>query len=146
MSLFVYSQLLCREIFMRLRMLFCAVALASVAYAKEPAPYLTGTLVQMDAVYCGASDSAQKRIHEPLCQEYILQAENVTFRIRPRDEKHSVLLSVGNRAEFRMEKDKLMLRMEEANSKEREYVIISMTPRSDASAADAAPSHLNHLQ
>ncbi len=129
---------------MRLRMLFCAVALASVAYAKEPAPYLTGTLLQMDAVYCG--DSAQKRIHEPLCQEYVLQAENVIFRIRPRDEKHSVLLPVGNRAEFRMEKDKLMLRMEEANSKEREYVIISMTPRSDASAADAAPSHVNHLQ
>ena len=45
---------------MRLKMLFCAVALASVAYAKEPAPYLTGTLVQMEAVYCGASDSAQR--------------------------------------------------------------------------------------
>jgi hypothetical protein len=88
----------------------------------------------------------QKRIHEPLCQEYILQAENVTFRIRPRDEKHSVLLPVGNRAEFRMEKDKLMLRMEEANSKERGYVIISMTPRSDASAADAVPPRVNHLQ
>jgi hypothetical protein len=81
-----------------------------------------------------------------LSREYILQAENVTFRIRPRDEKHSVLLPVGNRAEFRMEKDKLMLRMEEANSKEREYVIISMTPRSDASAADAVPSRVNHLQ
>jgi hypothetical protein len=32
------------------------------------------------------------------------------------------------------------------NNKEREYVVVSMTPRSDSTAADATPSRLNHLQ
>jgi hypothetical protein len=41
-------------------------------------------------------------------------------------------LPIGETAQFRIEKDKLILRVPEANDKEREYTVVSMTPRADA--------------
>jgi hypothetical protein len=46
-----------------------------------------------------------------------------------------VLLPVGETAQFRIHKDKMLLRVPEADSKEREYVVLSMTPRTDVTAA-----------
>jgi hypothetical protein len=63
-----------------------------------------------------------------LCQEYVLKADRVMYRIRPRDEKHPVLLPVGEDAEFRINKDKLILRVNELDNKERDYIVVSMTP------------------
>src|SRR5207237_9520673 len=146
---------------MRSKLMFCVVlAWASAVYAREPKPYQTGKLLQMDSVQCGMSekegksfagemlgtDSGSKKTHELLCQEYIVQAEKVIYRIRPRDEKHPVLLPVGEQAQFRLQKDKMLLRVEDLDSKEREYIVISMTPRSDSTAADATPIRMNHLQ
>ena len=70
-----------------------------------------------------------------MCQEYILQAERVSYRIRPKDDKHPVLLPVGETAQFRIHKDKLVLRVPETDGKEREYFVLSMTPRSDVAVA-----------
>ncbi len=146
---------------MRFKTLSCVVlALASTGYAREPKAYQTGKLLQMDSVACGVAekdgkslagemlgtDSGSKKTHELLCQEYLLQAEHVIYRIRPRDEKHPVLLPVGEQAQFRIQKDKMLLRVEDLDSKEREYIVVSMTPRSDSSTADATPSRINHLQ
>ena len=74
-----------------------------------------------------------KETHELLCQEYILQSDKVIYRIRPRDEKHPVLLPVGEQAQFRMEKDRMILRVEDSDDKDRPYTVVSMTPRDDAS-------------
>jgi hypothetical protein len=146
---------------MRSKLMLCIVlGLASAAYAKDPKAYQTGKLLQMDSVSCGmaekdaksfagemlGTDSGSKKTQEVLCQEYVLQAERVIYRIRPRDEKHPVLLPVGEQAQFRLQKDKMLLRVEDLDSKEREYVVVSMTPRSDSTAADATPARLNHLQ
>src|ERR1700676_241283 len=146
---------------MRSKWMLCALlGMASAAYAKEPRTYQTGKLLQMDSVQCGmaekdaqsfagemlGTDSSSKKTHELLCQEYVLQAERVIYRIRPRDEKHPVLLPVGEQAQFRLQKDKMLLRVEDLDGKEREYIVVSMTPRSDSSTADARVSHLNHLQ
>ncbi|MFZ0860690.1 MAG: hypothetical protein WCA27_29105 [Candidatus Sulfotelmatobacter sp.] len=146
---------------MRSKWMLCViVGLASAAYAKEPKPYQTGKLVQMDSVQCGTAekdatsfagevlgnDSGNKKTQELLCQQYVLQAERVIYRIRPRDEKHPVLLPVGEQAQFHLQKDKMLLRVEDEGGKEREYIVVSMTPRSDSSTADATPSRLNHLQ
>jgi hypothetical protein len=141
-------------------MLCAIVGLVSLAYAKDPKPYQTGKLLQMDSVPCGTAekdgksfagemlgtDSGSKKTQELLCQEYVLQSERVIFRIRPRDERHPVLLPVGEQAQFRLQKDKMLLRMEDLDSKEREYTVVSMTPRSEGSTADAATPRVNHLQ
>jgi hypothetical protein len=146
---------------MRSKLAFCLVlGMATTAFAKEPKQYQRGKLLQMDSVPCGiaeedsesfagqmlGSDSSNKKTQEFLCQEYVLEAEHVLYHIRPRDEKHPVLLPVGGDAQFRLEKDKMLVRVEELHQKVREYIVVSMTPRSDASTADATPAHLNHLQ
>jgi hypothetical protein len=146
---------------MRSTWLLCVVfGMAAAAFAKDPQPYQTGKLVQMDSVQCGVTekdsqslasqmlgtDSGSKQTQQLLCQEYVLQADRVTYRIRPRDQKHPALLPVGEPAQFRLQKDKMLLRMESLDSKEHEYIVVSMAPRSDSSSADATPTRLNHLQ
>jgi hypothetical protein len=137
---------------MKSRFVIGVVLLASVAFAKEPKPHQGGKLLQMESVACGVdensgkslageiigTDGAHKKTHELLCQEYILQSDRVIYRIRPKDEKHPVLLPVGEQAQFRMEKDKMVLRVEDLDNKDREYVVVSMTPREDGSSEKAA--------
>jgi len=136
-----------------------SMLLVTAAYAKEPKAYQSGKLLQMDSVQCGmdekdaksftgeliGTDSGHKKTQELLCQEYLLQTDKMIYRIRPKDAKHPVLLPVGERAQFRLAKDKMLLRVEDLDSKEREYIVVSMTPRSE-STADASPTRLNHLQ
>jgi hypothetical protein len=140
-------------------LVLASILLAATAYAKEPKAYQSGKLLQMDSVSCGVdekngksfagemlgTDSSHKKTQELLCQEYLLQTDKMVYRIRPKDAKHPVLLPVGERAQFRLDKDKMLLRVEDLDSKEREYVVVSMTPRSE-STADASPARLNHLQ
>ena len=128
---------------MKLKLLSCIVLLSSLAVAKEPKHFQKGKLLQMDSVGCGidensgksfagemlGTDSAHKKTHELLCQEYILQSDTVTYRIRPKNDKKPVLLPVGEQAQFRIEKDKMILRVEDLDDKDREYSVVSMTPR-----------------
>lgn len=144
---------------MRSKVMLCAVlGLATVAYAKDPKAYRSGKLLQMDSVNCGTAekdsksfagevlgtDSGNRKTQQVLCQEYVLQADSVVYHIRPRDEKHPVLLPVGQQAQFRIEKDKMKLRMEDS-TKEMEYIVVSIAPRTDSSSADAS-ARPNHLQ
>jgi len=145
---------------MRFKLWLSVLVLASLAYAKEPKAYQAGTLLQMDSVNCGMSekdsdnlagdtlgvDSAHKQTKEPMCQEYVLQAEDVIYRIRPRGERHPVLLPIGQIAQFRLQKERMLLRLDGVDNKEREYTVVSMRPRSDSSTADATAKRLNHLQ
>ena len=126
----------------------------SVAQAKEPKVHQSGTLLQMDSAECGVdensgksfvgevvgTDSAHKKTHALLCQEYLLQSETVIYRIRPVDEKHPVLLPVGQTAQFRIHKDKMLLQVEDVDDKEREYSVISMTPRAQVTDSVSSPS------
>jgi hypothetical protein len=152
---------------MRSNWMLCAVlALAVTAYAKDPKPYEIGNLQQMDSVQCAIADNDVPPLagqtvtndggKQPLCQEYVLQSERVTYRIRPRNEKDSVLLPVGEPVRFRLQTDRIVLRVEDlsgtnlpgkdSRGKDYQYVVVSMSPRSDTTAADATPTHLNHLQ
>ena len=63
------------------------------------------------------TDSVSKKTHELLCQEYVLQSERVNYRIRPRDEKQAVLLPISERAQFRLQKDVMLLRVEDPTAK-----------------------------
>lgn len=133
--------------------LVCAVLLMTcVAFAKDPKPRQSGKVSQMEAVACGVdensgksfagellgTDSAHKKTHELLCQEYLLVTDRVIYRIRPRDEKHPVLLPIGEQAQFRMEKDKMILRVEDLDDKDRQYTVVSMTPREDGNSEKAS--------
>ena len=121
------------------------LAVTPFVMAKDKKIHESGTLLRMDSVECGldensgksfagellGTDGAHKKTHALLCQEYLLQSERITYRIRPRDEKHPALLPVGARAQFRMDKDKMKLQVEDLDSKERDYTVVSMTQRGE---------------
>ena len=126
-------------------LLFTALLVFVISAQAKEKSYEKGVLLKMDASSCGyaekdgktiageifGTDGEHKNTQEVLCQEYVLQADRVIYRIRPRDEKHPVLLPIGETADFRIEKDKLILRVPEFNEKEHEYSVVSMTPRTD---------------
>ena len=123
-------------------------AVGSAVLAKDPPAYEKAVLVKMDSSACGYSekdsktiageifgtDGQHKNTKQVLCQEYVLQTDRVTYRIQPKDDKHPVLLPVGETAQFRIRKDKILLRVPEADGKEREYLVLSMTPREDVAS------------
>jgi len=137
---------------MKSKIFLIAILCASFAQAKEPKAHQSGTLLQMDSAECGVdensgksvvgelvgTDSAHKKTHPLLCQEYLLQSDSIIYRIRPRDEKHPVLLPVGQKAQFRIQKDKMLLQVEDGDTKEREYSVVSMTPRAERSIGAAS--------
>ena len=129
-----------------------ALMIVTTMQAVQPAPakdkpaYERGVLLQMDSTHCGyaekdgktvageifGTDGQHKNTQEVLCQEYILKSDRLIYRIRPKDDKHPSLLPVGETAEFRIHKDKMVLRVPESDGKEREYIVVSMTQRGDA--------------
>src|SRR5258705_1857356 len=134
------------------RVLGLCLIFASVCAAKQH-DYQKGTLLRMDSTSCGTqekgsksiagellgTDAQSKKTQEVLCQEYVLQTERVVYRIRPKDDKHPILLPIGETAQFRIHKDKLILRVAEGgDDKEREYIVVSMTPRQDAPQQSAS--------
>jgi len=121
-------------------LVLASLLLAGTAFGQVPEAYQSGMLLQMDSVSCSV-----EKTQESLCHEYLLQTDKTIYRIRPRHAKHPVLLPVGERAQFRMEEDKMLLRVEALDAKERDYIVVSTTPRGD-STADARPVRLNHLQ
>lgn len=125
---------------------------ACAANSKEKPAYQTGVLLQMDSTSCGfaekgnktvtgellGTDAQHQKTQEVLCQEYILQSDRLIFRIRLKDDKHPALLPIGESAQFRLHKDKMLLRVPETDGREREYIVVSMTPRGDVTANQTA--------
>ena len=128
---------------MKRTILLAGLLLTSAAYAKEHRTNETGVLLSMESVQCGTdqksgntlagevlgTDAAHEKTRVVLCQEYVLQTDRIVYHIRPRDEKHPVLLPVGQKAQFYLRKDKMKLRVEDLDDNEREYIVVSMTTR-----------------
>src|SRR5262249_54690465 len=131
-----------RVITMRLKCAFAILLTATAAQAKER-HYQSGKILKMESAYCGTdqkngktiagemlgTDSAHMKTHDLLCPEYILQTDKLTYTIRPKDDKHPALLPVGEKAQFRIDNDKMKLRVEDMDDKERDYVVVSIVPR-----------------
>lgn len=140
---------------MRKRYAAAGILLAALAYGRDPKPFQSGVLMQMNSVQCGydekdgqnvaaqilGTDSTQKKTHELLCQEYVLRTDRMIFHIRPKDDKHPVLLPIGGIALFRLEKDRMILRSEDLDDKERQYTVVSIAPREDYKTTEASASH-----
>ena len=113
--------------------------LTTLASAKENRFYQTGLLAEMNATECGyheksgkgfvgtliGTDSGNRDVRQTLCQEYLLKSDRVTYRIRPHKEKKAALLPIGESIEFRIKKDKMLLRVGDGD-KEIEYNVVSM--------------------
>jgi hypothetical protein len=118
--------------------------------AKDAPSYQSGVLKEMNSVECGfeqksakglmgelvGTDDSHSKTRKTFCQEYVLDTGRVVYHIRPKEEKHPALLPVGEKAMFRMKKDKMVLKVPEGDDKEREYDVVSIVPvqANDASA------------
>lgn len=128
---------------MRIQYLLAILLLASTMQGKEPKHYQSGKLLKMESVKCGVdekdgssiaaevigTDSSHKKTRELLCPQYVLETESLVYTIQPKDDKHPALLPIGANAQFRMEKDKMMLRVEDGDDKQRDYIVLSVIPK-----------------
>lgn len=109
--------------------LILMVGLATAAASAKESATQQATIVSMSAVPCGTQEKRHKKSREMLCHEYVLQTTSMEYHIREKEEKHSDLLPIGEPAEFRIDKDKIKLRMSAGKSKEREFLVVSENRR-----------------
>lgn len=124
------------------RLIFLSMLLAGTLAVAGDKSYQTGSLKEMTSVECGVeaksgntfvgdllgTDSNHSQARKTFCQEYVLETPQVVYHIRPREEKHPALLPVGQTAQFRMKKDRMVLRVPEGDNKEREYDVVAVAP------------------
>ena len=142
---------------MRLHYVLAILLVAAAAQAKEPRHFQTGKLLKMESVKCGTdaknakslasemigTDSDHLKTRELLCQQYVLETDTVLYTIQPKDDKHPELLPIGERAQFRLEKDKMLLRVEDLDNEEREYFVVSMSPNDSVAHTTSESSPLS---
>lgn len=134
---------------MKATLALAVLLLASWTQAQAPKKYHTGQLLQMESLQCtvfenpsaeaSASDSA-------VCQEYVLQGDNILFHLRAKDVKHPVLLPVGKDVEYRTEEDRFFLRLGAGDKKEHEYRVVSMERHEKSEPGVQTALKVNHLQ
>ena len=122
------------------------LAVSSISEGKDKKKHVPrGMLESMQSVPCGAKERGLTGLgsvfgsvgvqhvnsHEQLCPQYLFRTDEMDYHIRPVDMKHAVVLPVGHEAQFRIKKNRLVLRPD--GSKEaREYEVISMEPLNTA--------------
>lgn len=124
------------------RLIFVSMMFAGMLAVASDKSYESGTLKEMTSVDCGVeqksgtsfvgdllgTDNAHAQARKTFCAEYILETAHTVYHIRPREQKNPALLPVGQVAQFRMKKDRMILRVPEGDNKEREYDVVSMAP------------------
>jgi hypothetical protein len=118
-----------------------ALLITPGAMAKDKKkPLQKAMLENMQAVPCGAKERGLTGLgsvfasagvtavnsNEKLCPQYLLRSDEMEYRVRPLDLKHAVLLPVGEEGEFKIKKNRLLLKV--GDHKMREYQVVSMQP------------------
>ena len=124
----------------KLSFLLMATMIAIGAGAKEPHFFQKGVLVKMDSAECGVDTRGAEladhtKAQQMLCQQYLLRGKRLDYEIRPRDQKHPAILPIGETAEFRIDKDRMRLRIPGMDGKEREFIVVAISQREAANDA-----------
>jgi hypothetical protein len=122
------------------RALMVIVMFTAVLNAKNASRNRLGVLLRMESVPCGvveASTFSKALLGAPapapaqedrLCQEYVLRSEGLYYRIRSRDRRHPVLLPIGEQAQFHLHRDRMLLQVEDFDSKAYEFTVLAIVP------------------
>ena len=122
------------------RVLIVVVMCTAVLSARNASRNRLGVLLRMESVPCGAVEASafSKAVlgapapvpvqDDRLCQEYVLRSEGLYYRIRSRDRKHPVLLPIGEQAQFRLHRDRMLLQVEDFDSKSYEFTVLAIVP------------------
>jgi hypothetical protein len=117
------------------------LAVPALAHDKKKQDNLV-VIEKMEAVPCGAKEHGLTGLgsvwasvgitsvnsDEKLCPQYLLRSDDMEYHIRPLDHKHPVILPVGKEGEFKVNKDKLDMRIPDGDHKMRHYQVVAMKP------------------
>jgi hypothetical protein len=127
------------------KMILAVVLLSSLLYAGENKKYHTGQLLQMESIQCVVFQKhPDQGPDSSLCEEYVLQSDEVLFHFRPKGPKHISLLPVGKTVEYRIEEGHFYLRL--ADHKDLEFTVVSMEPHDQNAPPVRSTMKINHLQ
>jgi hypothetical protein len=113
---------------------------------KKRLGFQRGLLEKMDAVPCGAKQTGLAGLgalwgsagithinsNEKLCPQYLLRTDEMDYEIRPIDLKHATILPIGQEGQFKIQKNEMLLTMNDR--KARSYEVVSMNPANPDSA------------
>jgi len=135
-----------------LRLLLASLSLQ----AKDKPAYEKGELLQMDSASCGfaekdgktlagqifGTDGQHKKTQERFAKSMCCGRSGLPT------ESGRKMTSTGASSDrrdcrIRIHKDKLLLRVPESDGKEREYIVLSMTPRTDVAENRPGAAHAN---
>jgi hypothetical protein len=73
----------------------------------------------------------------------MIRTDEMEYRIRPADYKHPTVLPVGQEIEFRIKKDRMLVKVPDGDGKERAYQVVAMKP---ANSDENAQQHSSGQQ
>jgi hypothetical protein len=132
--------------------LLLVLAASPIAECKNKKKTQRGMLESMQAVPCGAKQRGLSGLgsifgsigvehvnsHEQLCPQYLFRTDDMEYHIRPLDMKHAVLLPVGHEGEYKLKKDRLVLKVVDGDKKAREYQVVAMQPTNSESKIESS--------
>src|SRR5262245_33100292 len=133
---------------MKSKLALAVLLLASLAQAQDPKKYHSGRLLQMESLQCTvfeSQSSAAQASDATVCQEYVVEGDEVLFHLRPTQTKRPVFLPVGKEVGYRVDEGKFYLLLT-GERKEHQYVVVSMEARTRSEAPVESAMKINHLQ
>ena len=133
---------------MKSKLALAVLLLASLAQAQDPKKYHSGRLLQMESLQCTvfeSQSSAAQASDATVCQEYVVEGDEVLFHLRPTQTKRPVFLPVGKEVGYRVDEGKFYLLLT-GERKEHQYVVVSMEARTPSEAPVESAMKINHLQ
>src|SRR5438105_13378668 len=88
----------------------------------------------LTSVKSGSQYKRKRKTQELLIQEYVLRSDTTEYHNRQQEPKRTDLLPVGLQAEFRLDKDRMRVRVP-GSGKEHEYQVVSEAARTDMNAS-----------
>src|ERR1700675_1511389 len=134
---------------MKSNLALAVLLFASLAQAQEPKKYHTGQLLQMESLQCTVFENpsvSANAADTAVCQEYVLQGDNILFHLRAKDARRPGFLPVGKNVDYRIEEDPFYVRVGAGDRREREYRGLSMEPREKSEPGVQTAMKVNHLQ
>jgi hypothetical protein len=133
---------------MKSKLAMAVLLLASLAQAQDPKKYHSGRLLQMESLQCTVFESQSpvaQASDATVCQEYVVEGDEVLFHLRPKQTKRPVFLPIGKEVGYRVDEGKFYLLLS-GERKEHQYVVVSMEARARTEAPVQSAMKINHLQ
>jgi len=134
--------------------LLSAVPLSAGPKKKKVAP--RAMLETMESVPCGAKQRGLSGLgtiwasagithvnsDEKLCQQYLLRTDDMEYHVRPTDNKHPVVLPVGQEVEYKIKGDKMFVKVPDGDKKTH---LQGRSHEPDQPSGQFCPSHVKIL-